>query len=224
MKDNTIASIYPLNSNPFGVGYESYVQKFWQWLLSIPAATNPVLDRTGDHCGEAQAGTLVFNLAFSNMGGAERRCTLPYGKVILCVPNVVLCTDKEFPGADEEELRRLAERDESSDPFVFLSVDGIPFNQLRSIRPGEELEDLKKFRTPTKGFHVNYTKDSPFGPEGDALAVADGYYVMIDALEPGEHVIISEARLTNPDTKKLFYSDRVKYTITVLEDQTSKDP
>jgi hypothetical protein len=224
MTDNTIASVYPLNSNPFGVAYDRYVQKFWQWLLSIPAATNPVLDRTGDHCGEAQAGTLVFNLAFSNMGGADRRCTLPYGKVILCVPNVVLCTDKEFPGASEEELCLLAERDESSDPFVFLSVDGIPFNQLRSIRPEEELGDLKEFRIRTKGFRVNYADDSPFGPPGPALAVADGYYVMIDALEPGEHEIISKARLTNPDTKRLFYSDRVKYTITVLGDQTSKDP
>jgi hypothetical protein len=224
MINNSKAHVFPLDSNPFSVSYEVWVIKFWQWLISIPADRSPVTDQVGEHCGEGQVGTLVFNLAFSNMGGAERTCTLQAGKNILVPINVVLCTDAEFPGASEEDLDRLAERDESSDPFVFLSVDGIPFEQLESTRPREKLKDIKEFRVHTKTFDVTYPERSPFGRPGHAHAVADGYYAIIDALEPGQHEIVFKARLINPDTNRLFYSDRLKYTITVLEDQTSEDP
>src|SRR5918911_497388 len=110
MINNSNARVFPLDSNPFSVSYEIWVIKFWQWLISIPADRSPVADQTGEHCAEGQVGTLVFNLAFSNAGGAERACTLQAGKNILVPINVVLCTDAEFPGASEEDLDRLAER------------------------------------------------------------------------------------------------------------------
>jgi hypothetical protein len=223
--NNATARVFPLDSKPFGVLYETWVIKFWQWLISIPADRSPVTDQTGERCGEGQVGTLVFNLAFSDIGGAERRCTIQAGKSILVPINVVLCTDAEFPGASEADLDTLAERDESSDPFVFLSVDGAPFEQLQSTRHKEKLKDIREFRVRTRAFDVIYPANSPFGPPGTARAVADGYYAIIEALEPGEeHEIIFKARLTNPDTKRLFYSDRLRYTINVLADQVTQDP
>lgn len=226
MTDNTNPRVFPLDLKPFGMSYEDWTIKFWQWLVSIPADRNPVTDRTGIHCGEAQVGQPLFNLAFSDMGGAERTCTLPVGQHLLIPLNVVFVSLAEFPGArNDDDLHRLAEEDESSKPFVFLSVDGKDSSQLELIgKDGEKLTDLKEFRVHSRAFDVNITHNPIFGLPGPTRAVSDGYWVILEALPPGPHQIHFKASLTNPLTDRLFYSVDVKYTISVLEDQASKDP
>jgi hypothetical protein len=220
MTDNTDPRVFPLDSEPFGMSYENWTIQFWRWLCSIPADRNPVTDRTGLHCGEAQVGQPLFNLAFSDMGGAERTCTLPAGQHLLIPLNVVFVSKAEFPGATtDEELKNLAKQDEDSNPFIFLSVDGKDSSQLELIG-GEKLTDLKQFRVATEAFDVNITDNPIFGLPGPTRAVSDGYWVILEALPPGPHQIHFKARLTNPLTDRLFYSVDVKYTITVREDQT----
>jgi hypothetical protein len=219
--DNTDPRVFPLDSEPFGMSYENWTIQFWRWLCSIPADRNPVTDRTGLHCGEAQVGQPLFNLAFSDMGGAERTCTLPAGQHLLIPLNVVFVSFAEFPGAlNDDDLHRLAEEDESSKPFIFLSVDGKDSSQLELIG-GEKLTDLKQFRVHSRAFDVNITDNPIFGLPGPTRAVSDGYWVILEALSPGPHQIHFKARLTNPLTDRLFYSVDVKYTITVREDQTT---
>ena len=220
MTDNTDPRVFPLDSDPFGMSYENWTIQFWRWLCSIPADRNPVTDRTGLHCGVAQVGQPLFNLAFSDMGGVERTCTLPAGQHLLIPLNVVFVSYAEFPGARyDDDLHRLAEEDESSKPFIFLSVDGKDSSQLELIG-GEKLTDLKQFRVATEAFDVNITDNPIFGLPGPTRAVSDGYWVILEALSPGPHQIHFKARLTNPLTDRLFYSVDVKYTITVREDQT----
>jgi hypothetical protein len=221
MSDNTNPRIFPLKSKPFGMSYENWTIQFWRWLCSIPADRNPVTDRTGIHCGEGQVGQPLFNLAFSDMGGAERTCTLPAGQHLLIPLNVVFVSKAEFPGATtDEDLKNLAEQDESSNPFIFLSVDGKESSQLEVIG-GEKITDIKQFRVATEAFDVNITDNPIFGLPGPTRAVSDGYWIILEALPPGPHQIHFKASLTNPDTGKLFYSVDVKYTITVREDQTT---
>jgi hypothetical protein len=221
MTDNTDPRVFPLDLKPFGMSYENWTIQFWRWLCSIPADRNPVTDRTGIHCGEAQVGGPLFNLAFSDMGGAERTCTLPAGQHLLIPLNVVLVSFAEFPGAtSDEELKNLAKEDESSNPFIFLSVDGKDSSQLELIGGGN-LTDLTQFRVPSRAFNVNITDNPIFGVPGPTRAVSDGYWVILEPLSPGPHQIHFKARLTNPLTDRLFYSTDVKYTITVREDQTT---
>jgi hypothetical protein len=182
------------------------------------------MDRTGIHCGEAQVGQPLFNLTFSDMGGAERTCTLPAGQHLLIPLNIVFVSLAEFLGAStDDDLRRFFEEDAFSNPFVFLSVDGKGFSQIEST-DGKKLTDLKKFRVCSRAFDVNITDNPIFGLPGPIRPVSGGYWVILEALSPGPHQIHFKARLTNPITNRLFYSVDVKYTITVREDQTSKDP
>jgi hypothetical protein len=59
----------------------------------------------------------------------------------------VKCSFAEFPAAKtEEELRTCAEEDESSNPGLFLSVDG------------KEFKDLKKYRVDSRAFDVIFPK------------------------------------------------------------------
>jgi hypothetical protein len=67
-------------SHPGGLSYQQWGAKWWQWVLSIPASINPILDTTGANCDVDQSGPVWF-LA----GGppiAERNCTIPAGKMI----------------------------------------------------------------------------------------------------------------------------------------------
>ena len=113
------------------------------------------------------------------MGGAERTCTLPAGQHLLIPLNVVFVSFAEFPGATEDvHLDNLATEDESSNPFIFLSIDGKDSSQLEIIggeKRGEKLTDLKQFRVHSRAFDVNITDNPIFGLPGPTRAVSDGY-------------------------------------------------
>ena len=45
---------------PNNTQYRTLSAKWWQWAISIPAATNPLLDTTGANCAQGQAGHVWF--------------------------------------------------------------------------------------------------------------------------------------------------------------------
>src|SRR5437899_4468391 len=53
---NPNPGIHPINSKPYGLSYSEWSARWWQWVLQIPAATNPNLDATGVDCAEGQSG------------------------------------------------------------------------------------------------------------------------------------------------------------------------
>ena len=204
--DSINPGVFALDSKPYGISYEDWTIKFWQWLLPIPEDRNPMTDTTGEHCGERQNSTFpVFFLVFSGGGSAVRTCDVPAGKAILVPINVVECSYAEFPGAKtEEELHTCAEEDESSNPGLFLSVDG------------REFKNLEKYRVHSRAFNVSFAENNVFATTpGPTRAVSDGYWAILEPLSPGKHDIQFKASLTNPTTGILFYNDDLKYTINV---------
>src|SRR5262245_45706748 len=51
----------------------------WQWALSIPAATNPVLDTNGQFCMVGQRGPVWFLAGTFVPGQTVRSCSIPEG-------------------------------------------------------------------------------------------------------------------------------------------------
>ena len=49
-----------LPPHPFGVTYGEWTARWWEFMVSIPAPNNPILDTTGADCGIAQAGPVWF--------------------------------------------------------------------------------------------------------------------------------------------------------------------
>ena len=203
--DTINPGVFPLDSKPYGSTYEDWTIRFWQWLLPIPADINPITDTTGERCQEKQDSSLpVFFLAFSGGGSAVRTCDIPAGKAILIPVNVVACFLSELPAAKtEDELHRCAEEDESSNPGLFLTVDG------------REFKDLQKYRVHSRAFDINLPANPLGGTPGSDRAVSDGYWVILEPLPPGKHNIHFKASLTNPTTGILFYNDDVKYTLNI---------
>ena len=100
-------------------------------------------------------------------------------------------------------MHTCAEEDESSNPGLFLSVDG------------KEFKDLENYRVHSRVFDVNFAENPIGGKPGPDRAVSDGYWVILEPLSPGKHEIHFKASLTNPTTGILFYNDDVKYTLNV---------
>jgi hypothetical protein len=203
MTGNNSARVFPMRLEPFGMSYEDWSIKFWQWLISIPADRSPVTDETGERTGVAQIGQPIFNLVFSGKGKVQREWTLPAGQHILIPVNVVEISLAEFPTAKtDDDLHKLAEEDESSNPFVFLSVDG------------KEFQNLAQYRVHSRAFDVNFPDNPIFGHQhGPSRAVSDGYWVILEALPAGEHEIHFKAKLTNSNS--ILYNDDVKYSINI---------
>src|SRR5437762_10186792 len=77
--------ILPPNSNAFGRSYAEWSAAWWQWLLSIPADTNPNF-ATGDvDCTLGQTGHVWF-LAGTFGGSATRNCMIATGKALFFSP------------------------------------------------------------------------------------------------------------------------------------------
>src|SRR5262249_12325700 len=77
-QDNPNPRGLPIHSSPFGNTYGEWSARWWQWALSVPTATNPIIDSTGAQCAQAQTGKVWF-LAGTFGGAVTRSCTVPQG-------------------------------------------------------------------------------------------------------------------------------------------------
>jgi hypothetical protein len=204
--DSKNEGVFATDSKPYGVSYEDWTIKYWQWLLSMPVDASPRTDTTGERCAQEQEGP-VFFLVGAGGGVVERTCTVPAGKGILVPVASVECSFAEFGefgGATEGKLHTCAEEDQSSNPLLFLSVDG------------REFKELDSYRIHSRAFDVNFPSNALFGAKpGPSRAVSDGYWIILEPLPAGEHEIHFKNSLTNPKTGALFFSDDVKYHLIV---------
>lgn len=205
LADEINAGVYAVDSQPRGKSYEEWTILFWQWIYGTSTTNHPILDESGKDCGRNQGDQPVFFLAFSSGGGAERTCDVPAGKAILIPVNVVACTFAELNVETEEELRTCAEEDESSNPGLFLSVDG------------REIREIEKYRVDSRAFDITLPDEPIVGEPGSTRGVSDGYWIILEPLPPGKHEIHFMASLTDPVTNILFYSDDLKYDLNVVE-------
>jgi hypothetical protein len=213
-RGNPNPGVHPPNSNPYGLSYGEWSAKWWQWILQIPAATNPNLDTTGANCAEGQSGQVWF------LGGSfgtlpadiVRDCTIPAGKSILtpvlnyaagaalfdcdgpAAPYNIPCASFTFGGKTGVDALREEARvsiNATAIPEV-VSLDGVRLSELASYRAQSPVFSFSL----TINNIISYLAGIPdFQPPGTYTpAVSDGYWVMFTPLTPGRHTIIFECR------------------------------
>ena len=203
-------NIYPPNSKPYNLTYDSHAKNFWKWLLAVPASENPVNDQTGEKCANGQLNTnsSVFYLSFNNGGKSERTCTVPAGKALLIPVMQVEVSDKELPGASVEELRSTAKKDQDSVNSLYLKIGDKEYSY----------QDLLKYRTqPTEPFKAIFPDNGIFGiaKGGPSKVVADGFYILTDPLAKGTYPIHFKSSLIcpDPDCAEPNFAQDIQYTI-----------
>lgn len=202
------------------MSYAEWSAVWWQWVLSINAANNPLLDETGATCGVAQPrGQPVFFLvgAFGSGTVTRDECVVPAGKLLFfpLVNAFWLSTEPTDP-SDPAAARELLMSVFGPVTALWASVDGEPVSDLdaparivatsrRSFvgSGGAVVDGIDPNSTP---FHACAGGDpscSPawsltvpddnnlFGLPAGAYGpgVADGYYLMLAPLRPGNHTI-----------------------------------
>ena len=198
--------LFSTESKPYGLTYNEWTARWWQWAISIPKDINPVGDETGKYCGQGQEGPVWF-LAGTFGGSAERSCTIPAGKAILFAPINVECSYAEFPDLrTESDLRTCAKSGQDLATEVEVSIDGV------------KVQNLGNYRVQSQLFDLTLPKDNVYGlAPSTTKAVSDGVWVFLKPLSSGNHEIRSKGvsvDFTTTGTVPPFVSD-VTYNLTI---------
>lgn len=209
---NTTPGVLPPHSRPLGHSYSDWSRAYGDWVYSIPAATNPIFDPTGEWAAINQTGPVWFLPVNGLAVPLTREVTIPAGKMIFLVLDAVSWVNApeygDNPWSDEQNQYArsiLAEWMDNTD--LTCTIDGVP------------VEDIKSYRTRTpygSEYQVtlpegNITGVLPAGTYGPALA--DGYYLFLTPFSKGKHVI--RVTGTVPWTDGEYISFETNFNITV---------
>ena len=188
---NPNPGIIPPHAKPCGRTYGEWTAAWWQWALSIPADRNPLLT-SGEYCGEGQSGPVWFYAG--NFGWDEEKfCTMPRGKkLFMPVYNWIFgsavwdCdpTHPNSPGVPcvVEDLREAAAAAVLAWEVMEVTIDGVPV---------QSIDDYRALSPEPEGFSITLPEDNVLElPSGIYFPhVADGYWLMLTPLPPGEHTL-----------------------------------
>lgn len=177
---STQAGVVAPGSTVAGQTIAEWTGDWWNWLVQEPFATNPAADPTGEFANLNQSGP-VFFVAGSFGGPTEPRSfNVPAGKYLL-VPLINYVFWAPEDGADEAEVRALAASNVDTVVSPYFELDG---NVLANPESHREA-------TPSGGFTLNFAPllDEIGLSPMDRLAVADGYWVMLEPLSRGTHTL-----------------------------------
>lgn len=178
-----VASAAPPVVEPttYGTTYGELSARWWQWLLSIPAAKNPNLDTTGANCALGQYDDVWF-LAGAFGGTVVRSCTVPAGKPIF-FPIINNIAFKPSGSETLLDLRQLAAGFIDSVKTRQCFIDSTPVLDPCGFRVRSPSFTVI---APAKGL-VPPGKLSVPG-NTDPL-VSDGYWMLLSPLDLGSHTI-----------------------------------
>lgn len=170
--------------------------EWWQLMLSIPPAENPILDPTGAQCMVGQHGPLWL-LAGSFGGEVTRTCTVPAGKVLFFpVINFVFFDTPNACGQGPEaipvaEMRAIAGAAIDGASGVSATFDGQALNNIRRVR-----SRVFELTLPEDNLFDAACADTGGLPGGVyPTAVDDGYYALLKPLRPGNHTLRIQAEV-----------------------------
>ncbi len=178
---NQNPGILPPDSKPYGLSYGEWSAKWWQWALSIPTDRNPLIDTTGEFCGEEQSGNVWF-LAGTFGGSATRTCTIPAGKAILFPIINAECSTVEGNGETKAELSACAKDLIDLVTVKEATVDGVSLQNLDSYRVQSPLFTFTIPPDNILGIDTGGTSES-------SNSVSDGYWILLAPLSVGEHTV-----------------------------------
>jgi hypothetical protein len=188
--------VFPPGSMPYGASFPEWTARWWKWVLGIPAASNPLLDSSGEFCSQGQSGPVWF-LAGTVGGPASRSCSIPAGRAIFFpIVNVEIDAPCPFP----ECAAALTAEDCAADPAgCEACLAGAAADFANSVTAldveldGNALGSLFDHRSASGLFTTTANVslqafDTCITGELQPFA-SDGYWVMLAPLRPGEHTL-----------------------------------
>jgi hypothetical protein len=189
------------------------VRASWLRLLSLSRPTNPAVDRTGAHCQDGQPPERLWFLQSTVGGTANRACTIPPKREIVC--NVLSCelSDLELPGQNltneglkDKTLPAIESNVETN--TLYFKLNGDPLIE------GEEWEGYKVQTPPSQ---VVLPDNNLFQVQpGLTRFAAYGFYVKLIGLGPGPHTLSFGGQVRDPEKLSTIFETAVNYNLTQL--------
>lgn len=176
-----------------GKTYSQWSAAWWQWVTAIPAASNPLVDQTGQNAALGQSGKVWF-LA-GNLGGvSERTITVPANKALFFpILNTIYlgfpCDDRNLPGCEVDQALEQANDVRTLLSFITPSMDGAT---LSCKIDGIPVRDLPAHRVQSSTLYsLALPEQNVFGlpPGAYHPCVDDGYFLALAPLQAGRHTI-----------------------------------
>jgi hypothetical protein len=192
--------LFEPDSEPYGVSYAEWTQRWWKWILEQPASTNPafVEHPTEENQPYDKDGIWFFAGAFNDGSGerkqniAYRRITIPNHKAILLPVINFFAVVRKPEHEDELNARVKHEMDIISTSNLYLTVDGEPIAREQLIRYRVATPSMFEIMVPGKD-NVCGLKHL-LGRPIKLWAKGDGYWIFLNPFagqEPGKHEIHS---------------------------------
>lgn len=182
--------IAPLRTTPDGQTYGRWAVEWWQWALGIPAATNPVLDTTGERCAQRQVDDVWFLAGSFSSDPVVRICEVPSGKALFfpLINNVYLAFLNDPPETRTEAYVRAAGSC-SEAAEITVTIDGFNIPKPTRFFTGPS-GSLSPF------FNAQMPPDNLLGADDTTVpelvlspSAEQGYYLFVQPLSPGAHTI-----------------------------------
>ena len=160
--------IYPYDSKPFGLVFDEWSTRWWQWILKIPKSINPTGDHTGQYASVGQVDQNVFFLCQTVEGVGEqplRKINIPRGRCIFMpILNWISSFGKD--GKSDYDLIETARTRIDAIGQMDVKLDGI------------NIEGLERYRFQTDFFVVDLPEENILNlPAGKSRFVSDGYWL-----------------------------------------------
>lgn len=185
---------------------KEHVQNYWRKILETPKDQNLTTDPDGSR-HDVTADPVY--LASSMIGPVTRNLPdISRDKSFFVAVNPVVVCDRELdPGEGEEHLKKYAQNDEDTATRVSLTIDDKNY----------DLKDMKHRTGHVGPFDIIIPDRSLAGlePAGKGKAVADGYYVIINPLDPGPHTIRLQGGVDRPHKESQPWEQDVTYRFNV---------
>jgi hypothetical protein len=185
---NENPGVFPINASIYGLTYNQWSARWWQWASSLPNLND---------CRVNQSGKVWF-LAGIQKGQPvppPSPCPIPAGKAIMFPIINVEWSRLEAEGLFKETGKwcPVSAPINGTSDAALASCARAQINHTANFQAsvdGQDLVDLCKYRVLSPPFNVNAVAGNPYGvPSGPNRAVSDGYWIILKPLSPGMHTL-----------------------------------
>jgi hypothetical protein len=173
--------VLPPGSTVAGKTIAEWSTNWWRWAVALAPPGDPFTDPTGEYASVNQSGA-VFFLAGSPGGSRSRSFTIPSNTYVL-MPLLVGEVSQLEIGFDktEADVTQAAKNQADLIDSLHATFDGTAIDQGTLFTHREV--------SPAFGFFAvaGNLVNVPAGASG--IAVADGYFLMLDPLSAGTHLL-----------------------------------
>lgn len=203
--DSINPGIYSKDFSPFGIPYSEWIAKWWGYNVGISPVEHPRDHFSPERCNlDQKQDDPIYYLPDNLSGEEERRCSIPAGMAILAPLITGTCWDDD---TDPELKTETGLRD--------CSKEGQEFGIVSATLDRRELLDLEQYRMTSDVFNMTIPENNAFqSPAGTFPAIADGFFVFLEPLPPGEHTLELQQSVLNPVQPEYNFASKTIYTLT----------